>query len=79
MRVSIVGIYVTEQKSAPELNAVLHEYYCFVEGRFGLPKVKEGLNVITLVFQAPKNEIEEMIEKLNAIEGVKAEAHYEYD
>lgn len=79
MRVSLVGIYVTEQDSAPQLNDVLHEYYCYVQGRFGLPKVKEGLNIISLVFLAPKVEVDEMIDKLNLISGVRAKAYYEYD
>ncbi len=79
MRVSIVGIYVKEQSSAPLVNAVLHEYFCYVEGRLGLPKVKEGLNVITLVLKAPKTEVEEMLGKLNEIPGISADAYFEYE
>ena len=79
MRVSIVGIYVKDQNSAPEVNRVLHEYFCHVEGRLGLPKVKENLNVITLVFKAPKEEVEEMLGKLNNIPSIAAKAYYEFD
>ena len=52
-RVAIIGIIVEDKNSVETLNEILHEYGKFIIGRMGLPYSKRGINIISIVIDAP--------------------------
>lgn len=76
MRVAIVGIFVMETNQIDKVNAILSEYGEYVEGRMGLPKVVDGVNIITLVIKAPQDKISAMAGKLGNVEGIGVKTFY---
>ncbi len=76
MRVAIVGIFVMQSDKVDKVNAVLHDYGEFIEGRMGLPKVIDGVNIITLVVKAPQEKIAAMAGKLGNIQGIGVKTFY---
>lgn len=76
LRIAIVGIIVEDIKVSDKVNEVLHEYSQYIEGRMGLPKVDENVNVISIVMKAPQDEISAMTGKIGMIEDVNCKAVY---
>ena len=73
-RIAILGILISDGDSVEKVNAVLHEKGEWVRGRMGLPLRDRKLNAITLVLDAPSDEINALTGKLGAIHGVSAKA-----
>ncbi len=73
-RIAVLGILISNGDSVEKVNAVLHEQSACVRGRMGLPLRDRGLNAVTLVLDAPVNEINSLTGKLGAITGVSAKA-----
>ncbi len=53
-RLALVGIILENKESTPQLNAILHDYAEFIVGRMGIPNVKEGMSIISIVIDAPE-------------------------
>lgn len=75
-RVAIVGIIVEKLERSSEVNKILHEYAQYIEGRMGLPKVREDMNVISIVVKAQQPTIATMTGKLGMIPDVTCKALY---
>ena len=75
-RVAIIAIIVEDIKKAIEVNNVLHEYSEFIVGRMGLPYKQRGINIISIVVDAPHDDISAMSGKIGRIEGVTANTLY---
>lgn len=75
-RVALIGIMVEDNKSAGQINEILHEYSEYVVGRMGIPNVRDGLNVISVVLDAPSDVINAASGKLGRIEGVTSKTIY---
>ncbi len=73
-RIAVVGIIIEESDSAEKVNAALHEFAPFVVGRMGLPYREKGINVISIVIDAPTAKINALTGKLGMISGVSAKA-----
>ena len=73
-RIAVVGIIVSNADYAEKVNDVLHGYSRYVLGRMGLPLRERGINAITVVIDAPVNEINALTGKLGKIDGVGAKA-----
>ena len=71
-RIALVGIIVEDRSSSEKLNGVLHQYGDFIIGRMGLPQVRPGVSVISVVLDAPENEISALSGKLGMIPGVQS-------
>ena len=56
-RVALIGIIVEQESSAAALNALLHEYGGYIIGRMGLPYRERGVNIISVVLDAPQDKI----------------------
>lgn len=76
MRVAIVGIFVMESEKVNKVNDILHEYGKYIEGRMGLPKVEDGMNIITVVIKAPQDIISTMSGKIGNIKGIGVKTFY---
>ncbi|MDD8013915.1 MAG: TM1266 family iron-only hydrogenase system putative regulator [Oscillospiraceae bacterium] len=69
--ISLLGIFVEDFESTGRINELLHEGRCNVLGRMGLPNIREGLSVISVVLSAPPAVVETLAGELNALPGVR--------
>lgn len=75
-RIAIVGIIIEDKNSAGEVNNILHDYSEYIVGRMGIPKVKENINVISVIIDAPQDSISALTGKLGMIKSVSCKAVY---
>ena len=75
-RIAVIGIIVEDKKKVGEVNQLLHEYGEFIIGRMGLPYEKRGVNIISIVVDAPMDKISALSGKLGRLPGVGAKALY---
>ena len=53
-RVALIGIIVEDESSVAALNELLHGYGQYIIGRMGVPYRKRGVNIISVVLDAPQ-------------------------
>ena len=75
-RVALVGIVVNKESSAEQLNKILHEYKDFIVGRMGIPYLNRGINLISVVIDAPNDLISALTGRIGMLDGVTAKALY---
>ena len=75
-RVALIGIMIEDNKAFSQINEIIHDYSKYVVGRMGLPNVRENLNVISIVLDAPNDVINTVSGKLGRIEGVTSKTIY---
>ena len=75
-RVALIGIIVEQESSAAALNALLHEYGGYIIGRMGLPYRVRGVNIISVVLDAPQDVISALSGRIGRLEGVSAKTLY---
>ena len=68
-RVALIGIIVEQESSAAALNALLHEYGGYIIGRMGLPYRERGVNIISVVLDAPQDKIAALSGKIGRLPG----------
>lgn len=73
-RLAAICIIVNDDTAAEHMNAILHEYSDYIIGRMGLPRCKGNSSVVTLVMDAPENEISALAGKLGKIAGLSVKA-----
>lgn len=73
-RIAVIAMIVEDPEAAERVNAVLHEFGDLIVGRMGLPYRKRGINIISVVVDAPASAINGMTGKLGMIGGVTAKA-----
>jgi putative iron-only hydrogenase system regulator len=62
-RVAIIAIIVENTNNVEKLNEILHDYAKFIIGRMGLPYHKKGINIISVVVDAPQDDINTLSRK----------------
>lgn len=75
-RIAMLGIVVEEESSAEELNRLLSEYKQYVVGRMGIPYRQRGINLISIVLDAPADAISSLSGKLGMLPGISAKTLY---
>ena len=75
-RVAIISMIIDSEDSIPEVNRLLHEYGRFIQSRMGLPYRERGLNIISVVVDAPADRISALSGKLGRLRGVTSKAVY---
>lgn len=68
--------HVEQESSAAALNALLHEYGGYIIGRMGLPYRERGVNIISVVLDAPQDKIAALSGKIGRLPGVSAKTQY---
>ena len=71
-KLAVLAIIVSEEPAAEKVNAVLHEFRELVVGRMGIPYRGRGVNVISVVLDAPQDKISSLSGKLGMIDGVSS-------
>lgn len=69
-RVAVMSIIVENKQSTAKLNALLHDYSDYIIGRMGLPYKAKELNIISIVLDAPQDDISALAGKIGNIDGV---------
>ena len=75
-RVALIGIIVENEASVAALNDLLHQYAPYIIGRMGVPYRTRGVNIISVVLDAPQDAIAALSGKLGRLEGVSAKTQY---
>lgn len=75
-RVALLGIVVENPDSTEPLNRLLHQYKDYIIGRMGLPYRARGINIISIVLDAPADDISSLAGKIGMLPGVTAKAVY---
>ena len=73
-RIAIIGIVVEEVRSIDKINNILSSCRESIIGRLGIPYEKRGINVISIVVDAPTDAINALTGKLASLPGVSAKA-----
>ena len=71
-RVAIISIIVEEKESVYMLNDLLHEYGPHIIGRMGIPHREKGINIISVVLDAPQNTVSALSGKIGRLKGVSS-------
>ena len=71
-RLAVLAIIVEEISAVHQVNELLTLYGRYVVGRMGLPNVREGVNVISIVLSAPAEVINALTGKMGSLKGVTA-------
>ncbi|HCD69139.1 MAG TPA: iron-only hydrogenase system regulator [Ruminococcaceae bacterium] len=69
-RVAIISMIISDETSVPAVNELLHKHGRFIRGRMGLPYRERGLNIISVVADAPADIISALSGKLGRLKGV---------
>lgn len=75
-RVGAMSIVVEDLTSAPELNALLHQYGEYIIGRMGIPYREKNISIICVAFDAPQDVISTLSGKIGNLKGVSAKAAF---
>lgn len=75
-RIALIGIIVEKKDVTDRLNAILHEYADFVVGRMGVPYKSKGVNIISIIIDAPQDAISSLSGKLGMLEGISVKTMY---
>lgn len=76
-RVALIGIIVEDSESISVLNDLLHSYGEYIIGRMGIPYQKKGINVISIVIDAPQNVVSALSGKLGMLKGINSKVIYD--
>ena len=75
-RVAVISIIVERNGDIEALNRLLHEYGAYIVGRMGIPYRKRGINIISVVVDAPQNEIASLSGKIGNLPEVNVKTAY---
>ena len=75
-RVAVISIIVGEHGDVEQLNHLLHEYGSYIIGRMGIPYRQRNINIISVVLDAPQNEISTLAGKIGALADVTVKTAY---
>ena len=77
-RVAIIGIILEKKDEVEKLNSILHEYSNRIIGRMGMPYKEKAINIITIVIDAPQDEINTLSGKIGKLSGITSKVIYSY-
>ena len=75
-RVAVLAIIVRDTASVPALNELLHQYAPYIFGRMGVPYHARGVNIISVVLDAPQDVISALAGRIGRLPGVSAKTAY---
>lgn len=75
-RIAVLSIIVENTDTTAELNNIIHEYAEYMVGRMGIPYRARGINIISLVVDAPQTVISTLSGRIGRLEGVTSKVAY---
>ncbi len=73
-RVAIISMIIENDDSIVGVNKILHDYNMYIKGRMGIPYRERGLNIISVVVDAPDDAVSALSGKLGRLKGVTSKA-----
>ena len=71
-KIAVVAIIVSDKSAVERINDLLHTFGDYIIGRLGIPYKQKGVNVISIVMDAPQEVINSLSGKLGMINGVSS-------
>ena len=75
-RVAMIGIIVEDTQEIDKLNKILHDYAEYIIGRMGIPYSKKGVNIISIVMDAPEEKISALSGKIGMLKKISSKVIY---
>ena len=75
-RLAIIAIVVENPDCVTQMNALLHNYSAYIVGRMGIPYPARNVSLISIVIDAPSDEISALTGKLGRLSGLTVKATY---
>ena len=76
-RIAVVAIIVKAgSDTVAQLNTLLSEYSQYFVGRMGIPYRAKGVNIISVVLDAPQDEISTLSGKIGQLPGITVKTAY---
>lgn len=75
-RVALIGIIVENTDSVGKLNNLLSEFGEYIIGRMGVPYKEKGMNIISVVIDAPQTVTSALSGKIGALSGISVKTVY---
>lgn len=75
-QIATLGIIVKNFNNIPEVNTLLHHFSNDIISRMGMPYEKRGIRLIHVVLDTTDEDIERLVEKLNTLDGITAQAMF---
>lgn len=75
-RVALLGIIVENTDEIERLNRILHEYAEYIIGRMGIPYSRKQMNIISIVLDAPEEQISALAGKIGMLRGISSKVIY---
>ena len=75
-RVAVISMIVGKNGDTEALNTILHDYGQYIVGRMGIPYRKRNINIISVVIDAPQNEIASLSGKIGNLQDVNVKTAY---
>ena len=75
-RVAVISIIVEQDTSTTELNRLLSGAGEYIIGRMGIPYRAKGVNIISVVIDAPQDVISTLSGRIGRLRGVSAKTAY---
>lgn len=75
-RIAVMAIIVEDVDAVERLNAVLHDFGAYIIGRMGIPYRDRGVNVVSIVIDAPQDVIAGLAGRIGGIGGVSVKTAY---
>ncbi len=77
-RVAVMSIIVGSKGDVENLNRLLHEYADYIIGRMGIPYRKRGINIISVVLDAPQDKTAALAGRIGALADVSVKTAYSH-
>ena len=72
----VLSFPMFEKDEVEKLNSILREYSNRIIGRMGMPYSKKSINIITIVIDAPQDEINTLSGKIGKLSGITSKVIY---
>lgn len=75
-RIAVMSIIVEKGGAVEQLNSLLHDHGDYIIGRMGIPYRDRGINIISIVLDAPQDKIAALAGRIGNLPGVTAKTAY---
>lgn len=75
-RVALLGIIIENREEIERFNRILHDYAEYIIGRMGIPYSKKNINIISIVMDAPEEQISALAGKIGMLSGISSKVIY---
>lgn len=75
-RVAVISVIVGKDGDVEHLNALLHDYRNYIIGRMGIPYRERNVSIISVVLDAPQDEISTLAGKIGTLKDVNVKTAY---